>query len=198
MWNDQNITLYGPGILIIVALIWGFARIIYLSITSKVAVLAFVAQRKTPPEIGLALVAITLDGYLLARPLYPRLDVILHSQPSAYSIMGVIIMALGIALAILSQVDMGKAWRIGVPLAKEETQKLITGGLYGFSRNPIYLGIMLFLAGSLVALPGPLTLISLIVTALLVQSIIRREEAFMQQSFGDEYNDYCQRVRRWL
>jgi len=198
MWNDQNITLYGPAILIIAALIWGFARILYLSITSNVAVLAFIAQRKTPPEIGLALVAITLDGYLLARPLYPQLDVILHSQPSAYAIIGIIIMVFGVALAILSQVDMGKAWRIGVPPAKEETQQLITSGLYAFSRNPIYLGIMLFLAGGLVALPGPLTLISLIVTALLVQRIIQREEAFMQQSFGDEYNDYCERVHRWL
>lgn len=198
MLNEQNITLYGPATLIIAALIWGLARILYLSITSKVAVLAFIAQRKTPPEIGLALVAIILDGYLLARPVYPQLDIILHSQPSGYSSIGIIIMALGIVLAVLSQVDMGKAWRIGVPPAKEETQQLVTNGLYTFSRNPIYLGIMLFLAGSLIALPGPITLTSFAVTALLVQSIIKREEAFMQQSFGDEYSNYCQRVRRWL
>ncbi len=99
---------------------------------------------------------------------------------------------------VICQITMGNAWRIGVPSEKEQSQKLITQGLYSYSRNPIYVGVLLFLAGCFVTVPGPITSSSLLLTWLFLNPIIKREEAFMAASFGKEYEAYCHEVRRWI
>lgn len=198
MSRYDMITLYGPLALIALALVWGFARMAYLSRAKGVSVLAFVGRKRTGAEGVLALTAIVLDGYLIARPFVPGLDRFLMTAPNLYAHYGVALMALGIAIAVLSQVDMGKAWRIGVPSAAEESQSLVTRGLYRFSRNPIYVGIMLFIVGSVVVAPGPVTILSLILTWVFVNKVIEDEEAFLRTAFGTEFDAYCARTRRWL
>ena len=76
---------------------------------------------------------------------------------------------------------------------------LVTGGLYRFTRNPMYLGMSLILlggalhAGSLGALlPVPLFPI------VIQQRFILAEEQFLESTFGAEYLTYCTQVRRWL
>ncbi|WP_020398047.1 methyltransferase family protein [Kordiimonas gwangyangensis] len=198
MSKYDMITLYGPLVLIALALVWGFARMTYLSRTKGVSVLAFVGRKRTGAESVLALTAIALDGYLIARPFAPGLDRFVMTAPNLYAHYGVAVMALGIAIAVLSQADMGKAWRIGVPSAAEESQSLVTTGLYRFSRNPIYVGIMLFIVGSVIAAPGPVTILSLILTWVFVNKIIDSEEAFLRTAFGEEFEAYCTHTRRWL
>lgn len=198
MSKYDMITLYGPLVLIALALVWGFARMTYLSRAKGVSVLAFVGRKRSGPEKVLTLTAIVLDGYLIARPFVPGLDRFVMTAPNLYAHYGVALMVLGIAVAILSQVDMGKAWRIGVPEAAEESQSLVTSGLYRVSRNPIYVGIMLFIGGSVVVAPGPVTILSLILTWVFVNQIIDSEEAFLRTAFGAEFEAYCTRTRRWI
>ena len=107
-------------------------------------------------------------------------------------------MVLGIGLMIISQLDMGSAWRIGVPEELEASQSLITGGVYGYSRNPIYVAVLIFLAGAAILLPGPLTVGALLGTFLLLRPVISREEAFMTHAFGEDYKHYQKHVRRWI
>ncbi len=198
MYNTENIVLWGPFYLIIAALIWGFARIIFLANQENVSVLAVLSRRKTPVEKLAGIIAVILDVYLLIRPFSPNIDSQAYGFTHPFSVFGVMIMAVGIGLAILSQIDMGKSWRIGIPENKEDSQSLITSGLYNYSRNPIYVGIVLFLIGAAIAIPGPITIIALLGSTILIGKIIEQEEDFMQQSFGDEYHCYCQKVRRWL
>lgn len=198
MSKYDMITLYGPLVLITLALVWGFARMAYLSRTKGVSVLAFAGRKRTGAESVLALTAIVLNLYLITRPFVPGLDRFLMAAPNLYAHYGVAVMAGGVAIAILSQVDMGEAWRIGVPSTAEESQSLVTTGLYRFSRNPIYVGIMLFIVGSVVVAPGPVTILSLILTWVFVNKIIDSEEAFLRTAFGGEFETYCQRTRRWL
>ncbi|WP_417449303.1 methyltransferase family protein [Kordiimonas sp.] len=198
MSNYDLITYYGPLVLIALALVWGFARIWYLSRAEGVTVLAFFGRKRTGPEAVLAFVAIVLDLYLIARPFVPGLDRFVMTAPNLYAHFGVAVMAVGIAVAVLSQVDMGKAWRIGIPSGVEESQSLVTTGLYRFSRNPIYVGIMLFIMGAVIVAPGPLTLLSLILTWVFTQKIIEAEEAFLCGAFGQDFEAYCQRTRRWI
>jgi protein-S-isoprenylcysteine O-methyltransferase Ste14 len=198
MVNAQTLSFYGPIAIIALACLWGVARIVYLSKRENVAVLSFLSRRKTSAEIGLGLIAILLDSYLLLRPFMPELDRYLLAIPSPYPVIGVILMGLGIGLMILSQIDMGKAWRIGVPETLEDSQSLITGGVYQFSRNPIYVAIMMFLVGAAVTVPGPLTIGCVLATFFLMQQIIKHEEAFMQNAFGKAYQQYCTDVRRWM
>lgn len=76
---------------------------------------------------------------------------------------------------------------------------LATGGLFRLSRNPMYLGMALILAGAALAL-GSLS--GLVVTGVFVavadRAFIRYEEALLDAEFGQEYADYQARVRRWI
>ncbi len=81
----------------------------------------------------------------------------------------------------------------------EPASALVTGGLYRFTRNPMYLGMALASAGmalffeSLIA-AGLLT----IVIAVMDRVVIAREEAYLLRRFGAEYAAYRDQVRRWF
>jgi len=198
MLQTDALITYGPLAIITVALMWGIGRILYLSLVEKVTVVSFLARKKTPAEIGLGVIAVILDGYLVFRPFIPTLDTLVFAQTSPLPVFGLILMALAIGLMILCQIDMGKSWRIGIPEEIEESQSLITGGVYGYSRNPIYVAILVFLIGAAVLVPGPLTILSVIGTYLLLGPVVQREETFMEKAFGDEFRHYKKHVRRWI
>lgn len=84
-----------------------------------------------------------------------------------------------------------------VPFSEATT--LVTGGLYRFSRNPMYLAMLLFLIGLAVFLGTLSTLIPVALFAWIIdRQFIRSEEIFLEGIFGDEYAAYRQRVRRWI
>ena len=76
---------------------------------------------------------------------------------------------------------------------------LITDGLYRFSRNPIYVSLVALLYGEAIAL-GSLSpwLVPTHLRATISRQFIQREEAMLTEKFGEQYRDYCRRVRRWL
>lgn len=80
-----------------------------------------------------------------------------------------------------------------------EPTALVTDGPYRFSRNPLYLGLALFLLGAAVWFGSvtPFLAIPAFVAAVNA-SFIRPEEAKLAAAFGETYRDYCGRVRRWL
>jgi protein-S-isoprenylcysteine O-methyltransferase Ste14 len=198
MSETQTLIDYGPLVLVAVAGIWNLVRIAWLERAKGVSVLATLKRRKTPTEWGLGTIAAGLTGYLLLRPFVPMLDAWVFAQPSSAPLVGLGVMAGGITLMIAAQMNMGQAWRIGVPETVEDTQSLITDGLHSLSRNPIYLGVMIYLVGTAVMLPSPLTLFAATATFWLVQQLIRSEEAFMEATFGEDFRRYKQRVRRWI
>ena len=83
--------------------------------------------------------------------------------------------------------------------AHKPATRLVTGGLFAFSRNPIYLAMVLAVAAIagivnslwLLLLAGP--------TAFALQKLaIEPEERYLERKFGGEYLDYKARVRRWI
>ena len=82
---------------------------------------------------------------------------------------------------------------------EKPTNSLVTAGPFRYSRNPIYLGLALAYIGlSLVFnsyLPLPLLPLVLVIMHF---GVIRREEFYLEELFGQEYRDYTARVRRWL
>jgi len=79
------------------------------------------------------------------------------------------------------------------------THGIVSTGLYARTRNPMYLGMALLYAGLALALDAPLALILLTVVLVLVQTqVIAREERYLSGKFGEAYEDYRRRVRRWL
>jgi protein-S-isoprenylcysteine O-methyltransferase Ste14 len=76
---------------------------------------------------------------------------------------------------------------------------LVTTGIHGWTRNPIYLGMFLIYAGIAVAARSPWTLLLTLPLAITIRyGVVAREEAYLEQRFGDFYRDYKGRVRRWL
>lgn len=76
---------------------------------------------------------------------------------------------------------------------------LVTSGILGWTRNPMYLGMAIFYVGLAVILNSLACLILLPLVLMTVQKqVIAREEAYLERAFGHEYVAYKNRVGRWL
>lgn len=102
----------------------------------------------------------------------------------------------GVLILVLSLVSFGNSFRVGIDVDKPG--RLVTTGIFGVSRNPIYVGFFLFLAGQFLAFPNWIPLVYLGGGALLFHRQVLREEQFMRQRYGQEYAEYCSRVRRYV
>lgn len=79
------------------------------------------------------------------------------------------------------------------------TTALVTDGIYGLSRNPIYVSMSLIHAGIAVAADN-VWLLGLLVPLLIIMryGVIAREETYLEGKFGEDYLAYKAKVRRWL
>ena len=81
----------------------------------------------------------------------------------------------------------------------QPTRALVTTGIHGWTRNPIYLGMFLLYGGIGVAARSPWTLIFTLPLAITIRyGVVAREEAYLERRFGGVYRDYKARVRRWV
>jgi protein-S-isoprenylcysteine O-methyltransferase Ste14 len=104
---------------------------------------------------------------------------------------------LGLALAAAGIRDFTNA---GTPVPTyKPTRALVTTGIHGWTRNPIYLGMFLLYGGIGLAARSPWTLILTLPLAITIRyGVVAREEAYLERRFGDAYRQYRARVRRWL
>jgi len=109
---------------------------------------------------------------------------------------GVFLLLLSLAWISVAQSQMGQAWRIGIDT--EHRTPLVQKGLFGISRNPIFLGIIITLLGLFLTLPNALTLLTLVLGVVLIGVQVRLEEDYLARAHSEAYLEYRQRVRRWL
>lgn len=104
--------------------------------------------------------------------------------------------ALSALVIVTAQIQMGASWRVGVP--KEGPGALITHGLFSWSRNPIFVGLLGAMLALFVWSPHILTaaLLAAIWTLTLVQ--VRIEEEALRETHGDTYEHYAAHVGRWF
>ncbi len=106
--------------------------------------------------------------------------------------LGVVICALGVALAMRARIDLGQNW--GIPMSRRVNPELVMSGPYRFVRHPIYSGILLAMIGSTLA-TGPLWIVALALGGGYFVYSARREEAYMMERFPDRYPAYRQRTK---
>ena len=145
--------------------------------------------RLPPPLIVVAglVVGLALDGRLI--------DPHRNSPPLVVS--GIVCASVGLLLGISA---LGLFHRKGTKAEPwKPNSTLVTAGAYRFTRNPMYLGMLLLYAGVALIVGGPLTIGPLILVFLILNFyVIGREEAYLKRRFGTAYVEYQKRVRRWL
>ena len=145
-----------------------------------------------PPLLFLAALLI---GFVLDRLL--RLPFPVPGTDLVHWIIGGSLIPIGLAVAAAGIRNFGRA---GTPVpTNEPTRALATTGIHGWTRNPIYLGMFLLYGGIGVATQSPWILILTLPLAITIRyGVVAREEAYLEQRFGEAYRDYKARVRRWL
>ena len=90
--------------------------------------------------------------------------------------------------------------RQDTPLIPFETSTaLVTSGPFKFTRNPMYLGMVLILTGIAMLFGSMAPILIVVVFFLIIRTqYVIPEENMMVELFGDEYKQYCSRVRRWI
>jgi protein-S-isoprenylcysteine O-methyltransferase Ste14 len=81
----------------------------------------------------------------------------------------------------------------------DPTKHLVITGLYKYSRNPMYIGVMLILIGEAIFFQsGSLWIYALFIFSAFTLFVLLVEEPRLTNDFGEEYKSYCKRVRRWI
>ena len=143
-----------------------------------------------PPFVAIALVLLAWAVDWLITP--PRL------VPWPWAWLGALAIAAAVALIAWA---IGLFRRIGTTHdVRESPTRLVTTGPYRFTRNPMYVGLTTILLGiGLLVGTWPFLVLPPALFVLVVSAFfIRREERILERAFGDEYDAFRRRVRRWL
>jgi protein-S-isoprenylcysteine O-methyltransferase Ste14 len=140
-----------------------------------------------------------LLGQAIAAVLPPSVDLLVaEHRPvhEALQVVGAALMLCGIGLLAVAQLHLGASWRIGIEAGAKPG--LVTSGLYRYSRNPIYLGLLMMMVGYASLLPTVLSAVLLVGTYIGMRAQIAGEEAYLVRTYGEAFRDYARRVGRLL
>ena len=184
--------------IICAVLIFGFRVALQLGRTGDHG-LRLVKQRSTAPEIAATVLqASGLFGVLVLTVL----DTV-SSLPGQLDLgpigatTGTVVCALATTVTMRSQYQMGDAWRIGVDAS--ERNELVTHGMFRFSRNPIYSGMLLVGIGFVILVPHILMVCCAVLSHVGFEIQVRKvEEPYLRRIHGESYEAYCRNVGRYF
>ncbi len=153
--------------------------------------MAFMTRERgpVPPVILLAVILVQIGLHLWL----PIAEIV----PEPWHWSGVMLIILGVVIIGSKAVAFRRAATTVIPF--EESSSLVVSGLYRYTRNPMYVGMVIILlgvatlTGSLSPFVGPVVFIPL-----LNSRVIRHEETMLESQFGQDYNNYKAQVRRWI
>ena len=147
-------------------------------------------------KVLIALLFIAVFIYSFNDKAYQYLVPISYLMKDVFMIVGSILIHLSLLWISVAQYQMSNSWRIGID--ENNKTELITKGLYSYSRNPIFLGMIISVAGIFFILPNALTFFLILSTYIVIQIQIRLEEEFLEKQHGQEYLSYKQTTKRLL
>jgi protein-S-isoprenylcysteine O-methyltransferase Ste14 len=146
-----------------------------------------------PPPLfyaGFFLLSMVLQGYFTIRAAF-----FFHSHWA--NIFGSLLYFVGVCFIFPAMFEFVKS-KNTIITAKPATS-LQTNGIYSYSRNPMYVGLLLIYLGLTLQFGNWWTLIlTPFLLAFITYLVIRPEEKYLTRAFGDEYTNYQKRVRRWI
>ncbi|MBN1603728.1 MAG: isoprenylcysteine carboxylmethyltransferase family protein [Chitinispirillaceae bacterium] len=126
-------------------------------------------------------------------------DFRMYSRSNVVTVLAVVSFFIGALLQFVSYIYLGKNLKFGIPDQNEaRLSSLRTNGLYKFSRNPMYVGFFLMIAGSSLYTLNPLIWVLSLFAIVVHHLIVLREEQFLLERFGNEWKHYASHVRRYI
>lgn len=119
---------------------------------------------------------------------------IFHAPGLAW--IGVALCFAGLLVLVWSIISFGRSFRVGIDV--ENPNKLVTTGVFAFSRNPIYVAFAFVLCGEFLVFQNLIFLIYIVAGFWLFHRQVLLEEEYLTAHYGQEYIDYRKRVRRYL
>jgi len=149
-------------------------------------------ELKIPPLLVALLVAVAMWGIASVSPL---LDIPLFIRKVTAGLL--LLVAAGIALP--GFVAFIRAKTTINPMKPEAASSLVTGGIYRFTRNPMYLSVLLILIAWAIFLSSAWVLVGPVAFVLYINRFqIKPEERALTAMFGEAYTEYKGRVCKWL
>ena len=149
-------------------------------------------ELKIPPPAVAILLSVAM--WFVSR-FGPSIDLPLLARSVAFGVLAVA----GGAIGLAGNVEFKRARTTPNPFEPQQASSLVTTGVYRFTRNPMYLGLLMVLLGwaaflcSAASLLGPAAFV-----AYIARFQIGPEERVLSAKFGAAYSAYLARVRRWL
>ena len=145
---------------------------------------------KIPPPI---LVIILITSIYFSSD---KLDLISIPYRTLFSI---VILSIGILVIINPVVKFIKSKTTVNPVEFKNVEKLVTSGIYKYSRNPMYLGMIMIIISTAVYYLNFYSLLTPFIFYFWINRFqIKREEVFLEEKFGQEYLSYKTKTRRWI
>jgi len=149
-------------------------------------------EHRIPPPIVLLITAAMM--WIIARTTY----VAPLNQGIRY-VTTAILFVIGVSVVLLAMFRFRRAGTTINPVEIERASSLVTSGIFQLTRNPMYLGLCIVLTGVAVLLSAPWALLGLAIFVLFISRFqIQPEEGAMRTRFGNAYDEYCRRTRRWI
>ena len=125
-----------------------------------------------------------------------KLDLISIPYRTLFSI---VILSIGILVIINPVVKLIKSKTTVNPVEFKNVEKLVTSGIYKYSRNPMYLGMIMIIISTAVYYLNFYSLLTPFIFYFWINRFqIKREEVFLEEKFGQEYLSYKTKTRRWI
>ncbi len=115
--------------------------------------------------------------------------------PDSFSWIAVGFLYTGCVIVTFALINLGKSLVVGLP---DMETKLQTNGIYRFSRNPLYVGTHIISIGSCIYFPDLINVTFMIYGIYIHHRIVKKEEAFLAERFGNEWLTYVTKVRRYI
>ena len=145
---------------------------------------------KIPPP--LLVLVLVISNYFSSK----KIDLILIPNQKLISF---IILLIGVLILITPIFKFIKSKTTIDPIKFKKVNKLITSGIYKYSRNPMYLGLLMIVTSTSIFYLNIFSIITPIIFYFWINRFqIKREEIFLTEKFGNDYILYMSKTRRWI
>ena len=115
------------------------------------------------------------------------------------SLISIFILSIGILILLNPVLKFKKSKTTINPIKFKKVNKLVTSGIYKYSRNPMYLGLLMIVISSSIFYLNIYSILTPLFFYLWINRFqIKREEVFLTEKFGKDYLSYKKKTRRWI